>query len=427
MPAIAPDLSSPPGGALERGGRPKAASSGSDARSFDVLRPNGLVRWAFYLSIFAIPFARLYVPGTGERVGVTRVVQMLILGAVLSQPRACFRLIPIALFWFLAYCGVRTLTGLWLTPELSTLWWPSTLELLQLSLPWVWMMFNVLQFPDTRRRGLWAFGWGCSLCALCHIAGLGVEAVDKGIEGRSSVFGENANVIGATYAVAVIALVGLGMLRDVKLSHRLPLLPLIAIVGTGLAKTGSRTGALMLATGIMVLLFLGQSFGSRTKRLVTLLLVGGVLAGVAWRIPTVMQRFEKVNSSNIRQQEGRVRMMPVLWEMFLRSPVYGSGPDGYQLELTRRALPYLLKQQRTIAAHNLVLLLLVETGIIGFLLFSCGVKAALVAAWRTRFRAWGSLPLALLVPLVVAGVSVSDPSHHLVFWFATAYALAGEA
>jgi O-antigen ligase len=287
------------------------------------------------------------------------------------------------------------------------------------------MTFNLLQFSNTSRGGLWALVWGCSLCALLHIAGIGVVEVDKGIEGRSTVFGENANVVGATYAVAMIVLVGLGMLRDVRPIHRFLPLPLVAVVGMGLAKTGSRTAVLVLAMGIIVLIFQGRSFGSRTRRFASLLAVGAVLAGVIWQIPTVMRRFQNLDSSNIQQQEGRVRMIPVLWEMFLRSPIYGSGPDSYRLELTRRAMPYLLKEQRMIAAHNLVLLLLVETGILGFLLFSSGLKAALMAAWRARLNSCGSLPLALILPLIVAGMIVSDPSHHLVFWFAVAYALAG--
>jgi O-antigen ligase len=288
-------------------------------------------------------------------------------------------------------------------------------------------MFNVLQFPNVSRRGLWALVWGCCLCALLHIAGIGVVEVDKGIEGRSTVFGENANVVGATYAIAAITLVGLGMLKDVTLHQRLALLPLIAVVGAGMAKTGSRTAVLILLMGIAVLFCQGRAFGSRTKRFAILVLIGAVLAGVISQIPTAMKRFEKLDSSNIQAQEGRVRMAPVLWEMFLRSPIYGSGPDGYQLELTRRAMPYLLKDQRLIAAHNLALLLLVETGIIGFLLFLSGLKAGLVSAWKARLKPCGSLPLALILPLAIAGFIVSDPSHHLVFWFAMAYALAGTA
>jgi O-antigen ligase len=87
----------------------------------------------------------------------------------------------------------------------------------------------------------------------------------------------------------------------------------------------------------------------------------------------------------------------------------------------------MLKDQRLIAAHDLVLLLLVETGVIGFLLFACGVKAALMSAWRARLKPCGPLPLALILPLVIAGCIVSDPSHLLVFWFSMAYALAGAA
>src|SRR5678816_1687653 len=120
-------------------------------------------------------------------------------------------------------------------------------------------------------------------------------------------------------------------------------------------------------------------------------------------------------------------MAPVLWEMFFRSPIYGSGPDGYQLELTRRSMPHLLKDQRLVVAHNLALLLLVETGLIGFLLFGSGFMTGLVSAWRARLKSCGSLPLALIVPLGLASIILGDPSHHLVFWFAMAYALAGTA
>ena len=429
MPTIAPVISSPPGGfpKSDAGTECKAGRPGFGALADDALWPNVLVRWAFYLSVFAVPFGHLYLPGTGERVGVTRLAQILILCAVLSQPRVCLRLVPVSLFWFLAFCGLRILSGLWFSPELSTFWRPSTLELLEFPLPWLWVMFNVLQFPQARRGGLWALVWGCSLCALFHIGGIGVVEVDHGIEGRSSVFGQNANVIGAIYAVAVIILVGLGMFRGVKLRERLLMLVLTAVVGAGMAKTGSRTAFLILGMGVLVLLFQGRSFGSRTKRLASLLLIGAVLAAIVWQIPTVMQRFEEVDPGNIYEHNPRARMAPVLWEMFLRSPIYGSGPDWYQFELTRRAMPYLIKQQRTIVAHNLVLLLLVETGVIGFLLFSFGVGVALAAAWRARRNACGSLPLALLLPLAIAGAIVCDPSHNLVFWFAMAYALAGAA
>ena len=430
MPGVIPDervrpwaLSEP-----ERVARPWAARPHAEARPAEVIGPNALVRWAFYLSIVSIPFARLYVPGTGERVGVIRIAQMVLLCAVVSQPRICLRLVPVALLWFVAYCAVRILSGLWLSPELSASWWPTTFDWLQFWIPWVWIMFNLLQFPKTRRGGLWALVCGCSLCALLHLLGIGVSAVDNSVdEIRTTVFGENANVVGATYAVAVIILIGLGMLKEVKLSRRLVLLPLITLLGIGMAKTGSRTAVLMVAMGIVVLLFQAESFSSRAKRYTGLILIGAVLAGVISQVPTVMERFEDLDPQNIGRHNPRARMAPVLWKMFLRSPIYGSGPDQYTFELTRRAMPYLVEDQRTIASHNLMLLLLVETGIIGFLIFSAGLWKALVAAWRARLNACGFLPLALLLPFFVSGLLLSNPTTDYVFWFTVAYALAGAA
>jgi len=358
---------------------------------------------------------------------VLRLLQMLLLCAVVSQPRACIRFVPTAVFWFVGYCVARIIAGMCLSPELRERWLPSTLSWLQFALPWLWIMFNVLQFPEMGRKALWALIWGCFVCALFHIVGLGVVEV-PGLEGRSSVFGENANTVGVTYAIALIVLVGLGMFKNVKLRQRVLLFAMFGAVAIGLAKTGSRSAVLILAMGISVMIFYGQAFGTKTKRLALLAAIGVILAGVVWQIPTVIERFQQVSSSTeLRKREGRVRMAPVLWEIFLRSPIYGSGPDDYSFELTRRAMPYLLREHRLISAHNLALMLLAETGIIGFVLFASGVRPALAGAWRARLSPCGSLPLALLVSLVVAGATVSQPSQDLVFWFALAYGLAGRS
>jgi len=398
-------------------------ATGNSSR-VSVFSPNLLVRFAFYASIVAIPFTELYLPGTGDRIGVIRIVQALILAGAISQPRICLRYVPAALLWFVAYCGLRIAWGLWLSPELSADWWPSTVQWLEWFLPWLWIMFNLLQFPNLSRKGLWAFVGTAAFCALLHLAGIGTAEV-AGNEGRSSVFGQNANVIGANYGIALIVLTAIGMLRDVKLSQRLLAIPLAGLLGIGLAKTGSRTGMLIALAGVVVLLFQARSFLPRVQRYAVLALIAAVIALILYQMPVVVKRLENVASSSRRPEEARARMFPVLWEIFLRNPIYGSGPDQYQFELTRRAMPYLVAEQRTISAHNLLLLLLVETGVIGLLLFSLGLKDALIAAWRARKKSLGWLPLALIVPLVTAGATVSNPSSSPIFWFAIAYALSG--
>ena len=393
-----------------------------------LMAPNAFVRWAFYLSVFSIPFARLYVPGTGDRVGVTRIDQLLLLCAVASQPRICLRLFPVALLWFGGYCVLRILSGLWLSPELWSSWWPTTFDWLQFSLPWVWIMFNLLQFPKIRRGGLWALVWGCSLCASFHVLGIGVSAADNSLEEvRTTVFDQNANLIGLIYATGLISLVGLGISNDLKLSRQLLVLPLIGLLGLAMAKTGSRTALVLVVMGILVLLFQSESFASRTKRYSMLVLVGAVLAVIVWQVPTVMERFEDLDPHDLGRKNPRARMVPVLWEIFLRSPIYGTGPDRYTFELTRRAMPYLVREQRTISSHNLVLLLLVETGAIGFFVLTAGLCAALAAAWRARQKSCGLLPLALYLPLFVAAIVLSNPTSNRAFWFTVACALAGAA
>jgi O-antigen ligase len=401
-------------------------SSPVQAGCAEALHPNVLVRWAFYLSVFAIPFSQLYLPDTGGQIGVLRLMQLVMAGAVLSQPRVCLRFVPNALFWFFGYIMLRMFWGLWLTPEMSAYWWPSSREFLEF-LPWLWVMFNVLQFPETRQGGWWALGLGCAFCALLHVMGIGVMEVDNGLGNRSSAFGLNANELGATYAAAIVTLLGLWMGRSGTWSQRLLPLPLIALIGVAMAKTGSRTAILTLIVGALGLLVFGKSLGSRTKRAAGLLAIGVVVAVILWQIPTVMERFQEINPQNIGQHNPRARMAPVLWSIFLRSPFYGQGPDCYEFELTRVAMPYLFNQHMLIVSHNLVLLLLVETGVMGFVLFATGLGISLSAAWRARLKPRGSLPLALLISFVIVGATVDNPSHELVFWVAMAYCLAGAA
>jgi O-antigen ligase len=177
--------------------------------------------------------------------------------------------------------------------------------------------------------------------------------------------------------------------------------------------------------GVFVMLFEPQAVSSKARRLISLLLIATVFTVVVWEVPTIRRRFEKVNSSNIRQQEGRVRMMPILWEIFTRSPIYGSGPDQYQVELTRKAMPYLIREHRTISSHNLLLLLLAETGIIGLLVFGIGVWKAFIAAWRARNSPEGLLPLALVCPYIISAILFANPLGTEVFWFVLAYGMAG--
>jgi O-antigen ligase len=390
-------------------------------------QPNRIVRWVFYLSIFAIPFHALYIPGTGEKVGVTRAVQLLLIIAMITQPRACLRLIPVALIWFALYCGLRMAWGFWLSPEWIDRWWQGTFILVQFFLPWLWFMFNVLQFPRMGQRAIWALACGVSFCAFLHLSGIGKVEIDQGAEGRSGAFGEAANLTGAIYAVAVIAMVGTAMLKNTNNRSRLAVLPLIGLVAVGLAMTGSRTAALLTAVGMLILTFQQTAFVPRVRRYVTLLLIVAVLAGVAYQVPAVANRFQNITAVDPKTGEARARIYPVLWGIFLKSPWRGTGPDAYQDELTRRAMPHWIGKQKTVTSHNLYLRLLVETGVFGALVFIIGLIVALKAAWQTRTGSFGLLSLAMLLPLITIGSVFNDPLPNPAYWFVIAFALAGRS
>src|SRR3979409_296426 len=107
--AAAPGKLESPEWLVQAGRRSVAAESKTEA-----LRPNFAVRCAFYLSIAAMPFLQLYIPGTGERLGIKRIVQGLLLLAMFTRPKVSVRLVPVCLLWMLAYCAIRIIWGLWL-------------------------------------------------------------------------------------------------------------------------------------------------------------------------------------------------------------------------------------------------------------------------------------------------------------------------
>jgi hypothetical protein len=398
---------------------PSYAQTGSWA----VEQPNALVRFAFYFALFAIPFGRIYLPGTGERLGVTRIAQIFILFAALSQPRICIRKVPVALVFFILYCLLRIGMGYGLTPNLSSFWWHTTFDLMQ-TLFVFWFLFNVLQQKGMGSRGLWFFVAGAAACAALHLLDIGTIHLPPSAETRISIFGENANVAATTYSVALVAAMGMLIHLRTQNSTTWMLLPVIAIIGAGVALTGSRTGALIAIVGLLILILPLKPVGLRPKPIILFLVIASIFAAVLHRFPVIAQRAGQSMASH-GDDEPRKKMVPALVRIYLKSPLYGHGPDHYREELTWRTMPdRILSGKKTISAHNLLLLTLVETGLIGFLLVATGIGLGVKSAWRARWGPLFLIPLALIVPLVVVGIVSGAPHYAPAFWVAMAYALA---
>jgi hypothetical protein len=386
--------------------------------------PNLFVRLTFYTSVIAIFPGDFYIPGTGDRLGINRIVQLMMVTSMLWQPRVCLRRIPVAMLWFLAYYFLKVIWGYWLTPDLYDVWMPSVTPFFFLMLPILWLSFNVIQDERVAMGGLWMFTLTCAFCALLHVMGIGTQEIGSGETRRITIFGENANEVGVAYAVALVASLGLA-LRAISLPwQRLLMVPVVLVLGIALSKTGSRSAVLAAGAGMMILALPCPALIATSKR-VALVLGGGLIFGfILSQTPVAIQRFKKLQDPSENATEARARMLPVMWDIGKRTPVFGSGPARYQRELTRRAMPYLIRERMNISAHNLLMALFLETGIIGVVVFGWGLILTLIAAWRARRCSLGIVPFAMLLPLFLLACTSNGATGNPVFWFAITYCLA---
>lgn len=197
------------------------------------------------------------------------------------------------------------------------------------------------------------------------------------------------------------------------------LLALMLVVVVLLA--GARASWLTL--GLVLVISGWQQFGS--KRALMLLALGGVLVfGLSLALSDKLQdRVERTEAmlTGDRQDlnhalSGRLPIWSTAWRMALAHPVNGVGVRGFRTAYPDYALPgdpWLADEHGAgFHAHQIVLEVLSETGVIGLLLWLCGVAMA-VRAWSVAApsaRARASAPgLALLV-------TVFPLNTHLAFY-----------
>jgi O-antigen ligase len=188
-----------------------------------------------------------------------------------------------------------------------------------------------------------------------------------------------------------------------------------AFVLLGILMTGSRTGT--LAVGAVVLLLAWAGPRQARKGLLATFLVGAVFGAAVWVFhPAGIadRTFASATSSS-----GRTDIWKVGAAACTRYCGYGSGwgtfPDVYAA--TQATVPgarVLVGPQGTYQAHNLWLLIGVELGTPGLLLFTAGLGIAAAEALRIP-RALRGPPLSALVGLCV-GVFFLSSMEFKFFW-----------
>lgn len=183
-----------------------------------------------------------------------------------------------------------------------------------------------------------------------------------------------------------------------------------------MGQSGSRAGILAFIIGCL-------AYGVphwKTKKTLAAVSLGtlAVVVGIYLTVsnPDSLERWQQTYYEG--DLASRQRIFPTAIEMFFEKPIFGWRPIEFWYELGFR-----LGFWSIIDAHNLILHLLLEVGMIGTVPFLIGLGLCGYAAWKARNGEWGLLPLAVLLATVVNAMSGTNINVKL-FWFFLALAVA---
>lgn len=354
-----------------------------------------LVRWSFFLFVFAMPFEYLTwtlpVPGSFT---ITRASGMLFFALCCWYPKKCFSFRHPALWWFLGFVMVYIVSSI-VVPEALVGAILSTLFTLIQLLVFFTVAVCLLVDEKLARSVLLTFCIGTALLSfgsILNIPGFSIELQTSGLV-RASAEGFNPNYLAYITTLATVALVGLYLNPPQKhrmLWHRLSLAAM-TIPAIGLTvDSGSRAaiGALILGLCTYALPFV-KSRRKVTSVMMTsfvLVVVGYLVATSAVSSSRILQVYDQGNS--------RASIFKAAGYVIAERPFLGWN-NQYEYELGKR-----LNINRK-SAHNLFLEVFLVAGSLGAGAFLAGLWLCFRCAWRARSGRLGLVPLALLVTVIV--------------------------
>ncbi len=325
--------------------------------------------------------------------------------------------IPPSMWWFLGYLMVFALNGLLLPNEDLRPLFSRFITLLQLIVLF-WMILTLVEDDNTRQTVLVTYMIASAMLASGTLFAVPGFSGSFG-EGRATAMeANNPNATGALMAIAAVGLIGLfrgGVFsRSKNLIFLFMLIPLIVL----LVKTGSRGAIAAFVMGCSVYLFLWW----RPKRKVWTVLLGffGVVAllYIAATDPLTSERWQQTYQEG--DVAGRDTIYLAAFEMIMERPLFGWKPLEMWRELGSRVGEF----ERD--AHNLVLHLLLEVGLVGSIPFFVGLYLCLRAAWRASNGKSGPLYLALLITTLATNMANTGLAQKP-FWLVLALASASQS
>jgi O-antigen ligase len=370
------------------------------------------IRYAFYLFVLAIPFETASTETVSIIGSIPMILGLILTAAALLQPRVCFNPPPGAFWCFVGYFVLCLALGATQNLDYIRPVFTKLLTFAQMLLL-MWICFNLFRSPEICRNALLLFVVACAILSVLQVVGVGTVKV---AQGRSSLFGDNANTVGATLSLGLIALVGLTYGR-IKVERRITLFAwaVFPIIGTAIVMTGSRSALIGLVFGIALLVIRDGTWGAKLKIGSIAVLAIGFLVFAALSDDAMRTRLER--SFYQGDTAGRDKIHGHAWVMIFEKPMLGWGPVYNAVELGSR----LGRSVRD--PHSLYLSVLTESGVLGSVLFFSGLGLLVKAAWQARLRIEGALPMAMIGCFLIFFLSGSWQNRKL-FWLTAAYVMA---
>lgn len=367
-----------------------------------------IIHWFLYIYLFFIPFFSIAIR---EEFSLTKLTGYLFFISALIYPRVSFSRPPFVFYFFVFYGALNLVWLPFLPPEnlLTASWFLITyVQLLIIS----WILISIFKAPAIALNGIKAVSYGTTFFAIITVFNIGgVQDVDsyKGLD-RITGFGTNANEYGIIMACGTLA--NLCFLEAAVRRRNASVLWFLFTSGL-LAKatidSASRSALICLVFGFAAYLI------SLTKEKVRILIAFSMLilsfllsSYFVLHNDTLLLRLTE--SALDRNIAGREFIFERAWDMFLERPLLGWGPGRH---LSKLGYAFEKEVRDT---HNLILYLLTQSGIVGFMIFATGVWICLRAAWKQRSDRLSNLPFVLIATLLVAN-SANTLFLDKMFWF----------
>lgn len=371
---------------------------------------NPFVSWAFYAFMLSLPFETV---DLGVPLEITTIFGGILLLAALLQPRHCFRS-PSGAFWCYAiYLYLFSVIAIFRGGEYGDEVLQEVLRFFQLMVLF-WIAYSLMQSEKIARIGLLMLATSCTILAFLLLTGIA-----GGDHTRLTAFGLHPNNVARILSLGLLSLVGLTYgLNKGLLPHRYLAWPAFALMGIAVVLTGSRGGLLALGAGLFAFVLTGGTTWTKLRNALLVFFAIGFFVWLSFESDTTRGRFDRaLENGDVARRE---QIYPDAWDMFKEKPLLGWGAVTSSYELgSRLAHPEELSKN----PHNLILAILIDTGLLGAVPMFAGIWLTLQAAWKARRGAQGILPLAMLVAVLVANMSGLWLFNKL-HWLVVAYALA---